>query len=218
MRCAQIKDNVVTNLIVSDSGELSSFTLLPALGTTQVGDRLTADGNLPKEIWAWSKATQERRRFTETDPPTVGYTAQEPPPYCLGWDADADVWVSDHDQALNDAKIAKKTAIDVNTNRIRDRDGLLYAGARFAMTEGAKLNWTGLLAASDILPLPMTILTLDDNPFEIADQKALKGFLMAVMSYDTADGSPVTSGRQLRMRVEAAATIEELDAIVDDRE
>lgn len=122
------------------------------------------------------------------------------------------------EEELHRAKANKKAAIDANTSRIRDRDGLAYAGERFAMNEGAKLNWTGLLAASAMLPLPMSILTIDDKPFALADKNALMGFLMAVMAYDTARGSPVTSGRELRMMVEAAQTVEEVEAIVDDRE
>lgn len=119
---------------------------------------------------------------------------------------------------LDRAKRDKKSAIDANTNRIRDRDGLSYAGERFAMTEGAKLNWTGMAAMKDSLPVPFTVLTIDDKPFPLSDQAAIMKFLGAVMLYDTAPGSPVTSGRALRTLVEAAQTIEEVDAIVDDRQ
>lgn len=119
---------------------------------------------------------------------------------------------------LDRAKREKKSAIDANTNRIRDRDGLSYSGERFAMTEGAKLNWTGMAAMKDSLPVPFTVLTIDDKPFPLSDQAAIMKFLGAVMLYDTAPGSPVTSGRALRTLVEAAQTIEEVDAIVDDRQ
>lgn len=119
---------------------------------------------------------------------------------------------------LDEAKLAKKAAIDANTDRLRDRDGLAHAGERFAMSPGAMLKWTGLMAAKDMLQFPLVILTMDDQPFALADKNALMGFLMAVMAYETAEGSPLTSGRILRARVEAAQTIEEVDAIVDDRE
>ena len=119
---------------------------------------------------------------------------------------------------LDEAKAIKKSEIDATTNFIRDRDGLSYASERFAMTEGAKLNWTGLLAANAILPLPMNILTIDDKPFQLADKNELMAFLMAVMNYDTAEGSPITSGRMLRMQVEAATTVAEVEAITDGRQ
>lgn len=121
-------------------------------------------------------------------------------------------------QELADAKAVRKAEIDANTIRIRDRDGLSYSGERFAMNEGAKLNWTGMAVMAASLTYPFTILTLDDRPFDLANQAELMRFLNAAMSYDTAPGSPVTSGRALRMRVEAATTMEEVEAIVDDRE
>ena len=120
--------------------------------------------------------------------------------------------------SLDAAKAAKNAAIDANTNRIRDRDGLAHAGERFAMGEGAMLKWTGLVAAREFLPLPLTILTLDDKPFALANTAALMAFAGAVLGYETAAGSPLTTGRALRQRVEAATTIAEVEAIIDGRE
>lgn len=120
--------------------------------------------------------------------------------------------------SLVEAKQFKKTAIDANTNRIRDRDGLAYADQRFAMNEGAMVKWAGLLAAKDILPFPMTILTIDDKPFVLADQAALMQFVAAVLGYETFPDSPLATGRTLRARVEAAQTVEEVDAIIDERD
>lgn len=119
---------------------------------------------------------------------------------------------------LDEAKSAKKSAIDANTNRIRDRDGLAYAGERFAMSDTAQVKWTGLMAAKDILPYPLTILTIDDKPFVIADNVELLGFLVAVMGYETAPASPLSTGRVLRQAVEMARTVEEVEAVVDDRD
>lgn len=119
---------------------------------------------------------------------------------------------------LEEAKAAKKSAIDANTNRIRDRDGLAYAGERFDMRDAAMLKWTGLLSAKDILPFPVTILTIDDKPVALADQTALLQFAAAVLSYETDPASPLSIGRELRQRVDAATTPEEVEAIVDDRE
>lgn len=119
---------------------------------------------------------------------------------------------------LDEAKTAKKAAIDANTNRIRDRDGLTHAGERFAMNDGAMLKWTGLMSAKDILPYPMVILTIDDKPFVIADQAALMQFLVAVLGYETHPDSPLSTGRALRQRVEAAQTVDDVEAVADDRE
>lgn len=119
---------------------------------------------------------------------------------------------------LDEAKALKKAAIDTNTNRIRDRDGLLHASQRFAMSEGAMVKWTGLLAAKDILPFPMTILTIDDKPFTLANQGELMQFVAAVLGYETSADSPLTTGRVLRARVEDAQTVDEVNAIEDTRE
>lgn len=120
--------------------------------------------------------------------------------------------------SLETIKSLRKMEVDNNTNRIRDRDGLSHAGERFAMSDGAMLKWTGLIAAKDMLPFPMTILTIDDKPFVLADQTTLMQFAGAVLSYETSLTSPLTTGRSLRARIESAQTVEEVLSIVDDRE
>lgn len=216
---ALIDNDVVANIVQAQSiNDVPGKLLLESKPWTQVGDRLTTDGRLPDEIWAWSKSTKEKVRFTETDQPTDAYTTTPPPAYATGWDGVTNAWIVDTAKELADAKTAKKAAIDANTNRIKLRDGLVYSGKHFSMTDAAKLNWTGMLAASSILPVPMTILTMDDTPHVLNTRQDLTDFLMAVMAYDTAPGSPLTSGRILRMRVEAAQTVDEVNAIIDDRE
>ena len=88
------------------------------------------------------------------------------------------------------------------------------------MSEGAKSNWIELMTAfnAEMLPLPFPIRTIDDKPFVLTDATALKGFMAVVMGYQMAPGSPLVTGRALRQRVEEATTIEEVEAIVDDRE
>lgn len=134
------------------------------------------------------------------------------------WDELEAAWAELSTPSLDDAKTAKKSAIDANTARIRDRDGLAYAGGRFDMRDSAMLKWTGMMAAKDMLAFPFTILTLDDKPFVLETPIELLQFLAAVMSYETAPDSPLSTGRALRMRVEAAETVEEVGVIVDDRE
>lgn len=126
-------------------------------------------------------------------------------------------WEKELPSELDEVKAEKKRAIDAATSRIRDRDGLAYGGGRFAMHEGAMLKWTGMMAAQDLLPFPFTILTIDDKPFILQDRQALSGFLVAVMAYEAAPDSPLVAGRALRMRVEAARTVAEVEAVVDDR-
>ena len=119
--------------------------------------------------------------------------------------------------SLAEVKAKRIAEIDAKTNAIRDRDGLPYGGEHFDMRDTAMIKWTGIMAAMPILTFPLTILTLDDKLFTLADQAAAMGFLQAVLGYETAEGSPLTTGRALRQQVNAAATIEEVDAIIDDR-
>lgn len=119
------------------------------------------------------------------------------------------------------AKREKKAAIDANTDRIRARDGKEFNGGTFDMRDGAKANWSDLaiLAARGKIKYPKVILTKDDQPFTIKAESEMDAFLAMVESYFTDDpASPIVTGRMLRMRVEAAQTIEGIEAIVDDRE
>lgn len=122
---------------------------------------------------------------------------------------------------LTRAKREKKTAIDSNTDRIRVRDGKEFSGGIFDMRDGAKANWSDLaiLAARGKIKYPKVILTKDDQPYVIKSEAEMDDFLAMVESYFTDDpASPVVTGRTLRIGVESAQTIEEVEAIVDDRE
>ena len=166
--------------------------MLPQFGMS--GDFYSPNGNI--EVWA----EQPDGYFTPAE-----WAALHPTP-------------TPSPMNLVDAKQLKKNDIDINTNRIRDRDGLTFMGERFAMNDGAMLKWTGLIAAKDMLPFPFTILTIDDKPFQLTSQTVLMQFMAAILGYETAPNSPLSSGRLLRQRVEAATTVEEVMAIVDDRE
>lgn len=123
------------------------------------------------------------------------------------------------EEALSRAKQSKKDAIDANTNRIRDRDGLSYSGERFAMNDTAQLKWTAISSMQDDIPFPFIIYTMDDEEFIFSSKTELKKFLFAGMLYESGDpNSPVVTGRILRNRVEQAQTVEEVNAIVDDRQ
>lgn len=169
----------------------------PVLDATRKGWKRIED-HRGKKGWVGEEQTE----ITELGPLPNGWS-DEPPPRVI---------------TLDEAKSEKKSAIDANTARIRDRDGLNYAGERFAMSDGAMLKWTGLMSAKDVLPYPMTILTIDDKSFPIASQDELMRFLAAVLLYETAPESPLATGRALRQRVEAARTVEEVAGVIDDRD
>ena len=136
------------------------------------------------------------------------------PLYADRFDAEAGKWII----RISEMKAGMKSAIDANTNRIRDRNGMFFKHRQFAMTETAQIKWAGMAAMIDKLSFPITILTLKDKPFQLADREELEQFLVAAMSYEFDPDSPLATGRELRMRVDAAETVEELEAIVDERE
>ncbi len=121
------------------------------------------------------------------------------------------------ESSFRQVKARKKAEIDANTNRIKERDGLLFEHKRFSMSDSAMLKWTGLMAAKDILQFPIAILTKDDEEFIIADHSELMAFLAAVLAYETDPQSPLSTDRALRSQVEAAQTPEEVNSVADDR-
>lgn len=115
----------------------------------------------------------------------------------------------------------KKAQIDKHTDVLRERDGKEYQGKIFAMSDGAKANWSDLaiLSARGKIKYPKAVLTKNDEIFQIQNEEEMDKFLDMVEAYFTSDPtSPVVTGRALRMQVMSKTTAEEVMAIVDDRD
>lgn len=122
-------------------------------------------------------------------------------------------------EVIEAAKTAKKAAIDKRTDELNLTQGMTYDGKNFSMSPAAKINWTGMLSlmTAGMMQYPFAILTVNDEPYMLKDQQAMQSFLMTVMQYDANPESATGKGRVLRGQVEACTTVEEVEAITDDR-
>lgn len=162
-----------------------------------MGNFISPDGNL--EVWE----KKPKGYFTQEEW-DAAHPAPEPP-----------------SMSLEEAQGIKKAEIDHRTNVMRERDGAAFKGAVFAMSDGAKSNWSDLaiLSARGKVKYPKIILTKSDEPFAIKNEAEMDEFLDMVEAYFTSDPkSPVVTGRGLRMLVMSKTVPEEVMAIVDDRD
>lgn len=117
------------------------------------------------------------------------------------------------------AKEERIAEIDAKTARLIE-SGFDFGGERFSMSEAAQKNWNALGTgfALGMIPFPYPISTASEGSYILESETALRQFLGAYMLYQADPAKPLGSGRILKERVSAAATIEEIDAVVDDRE
>jgi len=121
---------------------------------------------------------------------------------------------------LDELKQAKFAAIDERTAELIS-GGFLYGGRRFSLSASAQSYWNGLgnLAANGLLQpgdFPLVVDCLDDteSPYEIVDVGDAVAIFSAAAT--TVKGFLV-SGTNLKSQVRAAATPEELNAVLDSR-
>lgn len=115
---------------------------------------------------------------------------------------------------------AKKKAqekIDAHTDALIADHGVDFDGHVFDMSTGAQMRWLQLMggAQAGIIQFPTTIITSDNKPYVLKDAQKLGAFLAAVAGF--LQGGVIAEGQMLKARVEAAQTLEELEAITDDR-
>lgn len=141
------------------------------------------------------------------------------PDFAVEFDPDLPGWVIDEAAALENAKQAKITAIDTKTAELIKK-GFAFNGERFSMSEAAQRNWIALSGglANNMLPFPLAVSTVDEKSVILNSADELKMFLGAYMLYQSDPSQPLASGRVLKEAVTAATTIEEVNAVVDDRE
>lgn len=121
--------------------------------------------------------------------------------------------------SLDALKKEKVAAIDARTVRLI-RSGFAFAGKRFSMSDAAQRNWIALSSdmANSLLPFPLTVSTIDESSHVLASADELKAFFGAYLLYQADPAQPLGAGRALKERLAAAATVEEVEAIADDRE
>ena len=140
------------------------------------------------------------------------------PEFALEFDAAIPGWVIDTEAALAHATAAAVAAIDARTQELI-AGGFEYAGARFSMSEAAQRNWIALASglANAMLPFPLTVSILGETSHVLQSANELKALLAAYLAYQADPSQPLAAGRALKERVTAAATVAEVEAVVDDR-
>jgi len=117
---------------------------------------------------------------------------------------------------LERAKEKKTSEVDEKT-RAMTREGFEFNGKRFSLSDNAQRTLNGAYSAKDhpTFVYPLEWNTLDNSAkIDIASPEVLEGF------YLTAVGTVRSireSGTALKNAVRDATTIEEVDAIVDNR-
>lgn len=109
-------------------------------------------------------------------------------------------------------KIKKNGQIDIRTQELIFQ-GFTYDGQTFSLSEMAQLNWVAMEASSDLLTWPVVITTKDDSEYSLTLANS-PYFYGAALSTKQAH---LNSGRALKLQVNAATTIAEVDAVIDNR-
>lgn len=140
------------------------------------------------------------------------------PPYAMHFDPDLPGWIIDTERQFTEAKEARIAEIDAKTTALI-RLGFEFDGQRFSMSEAAQKNWNavGTALALGMMQFPYPISTVTEGSYILQSETALRQFLGTYMLYQADPSQPLGSGRALKERVSAAATLAELEAIIDDR-
>ena len=133
-----------------------------------------------------------------------------------------DTVVEDYSQATGPevdellvAQSAKLSEIDTNTRNIIHK-GFDFNSEHFSLSDNAQKNWMGNLVAKGegLVTFPLAVTTDDDAEYTISDETELVQFSATALA---GVNTPIATGRALKLLVKAAATVEEVDAVVDDR-
>lgn len=137
------------------------------------------------------------------------------PEHAESFDSEGKKWIL----SLDAVKAEKIAAIDERTRELI-KEGFAFAGGGFSMSDAAQRNWIALSSgmANGLIPFPLTVSTIDESGHVLKSADELKAFLGAYLLYQADPDQPLGAGRALKELVTAAKTVEEVEAIVDDRE
>ena len=125
-----------------------------------------------------------------------------------------DAVVNNHEaEPLSAYKATKNDEIDARTRELIEQ-GFLYSGEWFSLSDNAQRNWTALNAARDALTYPFPVSTKTDGEHIIANAVDMQTFTLTALA---AANTHYSSGRALKIQVNAAADKDAVNAIVDTR-
>jgi hypothetical protein len=119
---------------------------------------------------------------------------------------------------LDMAKELKIAEIDARTAYLI-RIGFVWGGNHFSMSDAAQRNWIGLgtMASLGMMQYPCPISTVDEGVSYLTSLADLQSFLGAFAMYQLNPAAPLGAGRTLKAQVNACTTVEQVEAIVDNR-
>jgi len=106
-----------------------------------------------------------------------------------------------------------KVEIDLRTQELI-LGGFAFNGKLFSLSSNAQMNWTALNSVRDALTYPQAVSTSDDGEYQFADAIELNAFAMTALG--TA-GFHYSSGRTLKVSIDAAVDEVAINAIIDTR-
>lgn len=116
---------------------------------------------------------------------------------------------------LEEVKAKKVLEIDQKTQALIAA-GFTFDSAQFSLSINAQMNWSALLTFQNAgqLSYPCAVTNKEDTEYQIADPTTLVQFCGAAM---VAVNTPIATGRALKVSVQAASTIAEVDTVIDNR-
>ena len=116
-------------------------------------------------------------------------------------------------QYLSLYKAKKNASIDLRTGELIEQ-GFTYNSILFTSSETAQKNWLAMDQLKDGLSYPFPITTNDDNEYLLQDATEVRTFVLVLMG--TIE-THYASGRNLKVQVNNAISVAEVDAVVDNR-
>jgi len=122
--------------------------------------------------------------------------------------------ISNHNPALERAKITASAAIDQRTMELID-EGVVFDGSTFSLSVAAQANWIGMKQALDagIISLPYTVTSFEGE-YVFTDYAEYITFYATGLG---AIGYHTGTGRALKIAILAAVDVAAVSAITDDR-
>lgn len=114
---------------------------------------------------------------------------------------------------IEDLKTLRRNLVNAKTQEEEAR-GVPYNDHRFSITPAAKSNWLAVVISKDSLSYPFNAPTGFDDIYAFQSANDVLGFFSAAMSYITYWEQ---SNEQLIIAINACTTLEQLNAVVDDR-
>jgi hypothetical protein len=127
------------------------------------------------------------------------------------------IWIYENDEFIIDALAVKKEEkILAVYTKTMDNEGLgvPYNNYRFSVTPSAKSNWLAIVVGAAGLPYPFSAPTGFGSIYSFTDANDVYAFFnssIVFLKYWE------ESNEQLRIAINACTTVEQVDAIVDDR-